>query len=181
MVVDWDCNMEFTVLVFWQLWSFFNYVVYRRYVNLTDAQVAEDKRCSPGPKPNPHPTIITFESGSTYWRLRRIHRWSVWSETARGQLEETDEIKNNKMNRGNITLSSLTGGSSVWAGAGGVGDPHSLPPAKHGANHLWGWSGETVASHERGYMAFLEGLCAYLASWMVLFPPLLCLPTVSYT
>lgn len=43
-------------------------------------------------------------------------------------------------------------------------DPHSLPQAQHSASSLWDWRGETVESHERGCVALLEALCAYLAS-----------------
>ncbi len=67
--------------------------------------------CFPGPKPNPHQTTV-IKSGYTYWRLKHIHQWSAWSGTAQGQLQETDEMKNNKINHGISTPSSLTGGSS---------------------------------------------------------------------
>lgn len=65
-------------------------------------------------------------------------------------------------------MATLQSHPSQVAAAGGKMTLHSLPPAQHGANRLGDWSGETVASHGRGCMAFLEGLCTYLASWMVI-------------
>lgn len=59
---------------------------------------------------------------------------------------ETDEMKSNEMNHGIITLSSLTGGSSVCVCWGG-NDPHSLQQARHIAKSLWDWSSETEASY----------------------------------
>lgn len=44
--------------------------------------------------------------GSTYWRLKRIHRWSAWSGSAPGQLEEEQQRESQQHQR----QSTLAGG-----------------------------------------------------------------------
>lgn len=67
-------------------------------------------------------------------------------------------MKNNKMNHGFITLSSLAGGSV------GKNDSHSVPQAQRGEPADWDWTGETVTSHERAAWFCSKEWCAYLAS-----------------
>lgn len=129
------------------------------------AGVSTDKLYVSGPKTNPPSKPCFVKSGNTYWHLRHIRRWSVWSGTSQGQLEETrrdwKQLNESRHHYSHPSQVAAVGGKWLsFTPAGATLCQQSLG--------LEGWNCSLTLKGSAWLL--LEGLWAYLASVMVIFP-----------